>query len=52
MRFARLSTSYGLYYLKLEQQMYEHARDLEFEEAAHLRDRIRHIQVSNPGMAD
>jgi excinuclease ABC subunit B len=37
---------------ELEQQMYEHARDLEFEEAARLRDRIRHIQLSNLGMAD
>jgi excinuclease ABC subunit B len=37
---------------KLEEQMYEHARDLEFEEAARLRDRIRHIQLSNLGMAD
>jgi excinuclease ABC subunit B len=37
---------------KLEEQMYEHARDLEFEEAARLRDQIRHIQLSNLGMAD
>jgi excinuclease ABC subunit B len=28
----------------LEQQMYQHARDLEFEQAAQLRDRIRHIR--------
>jgi excinuclease ABC subunit B len=37
---------------KLEQQMYEHARDLEFEEAANLRDQIRHIQLGNLGLAD
>ena len=37
---------------KLEEQMYEHARDLEFEEAARIRDQIRHIQLSNLGMAD
>jgi excinuclease ABC subunit B len=29
---------------KLEQQMYEHARNLEFEEAARLRDDIRRLQ--------
>jgi excinuclease ABC subunit B len=37
---------------KLEGQMHEHARNLEFEEAARLRDQIRHIQLSNLGMAD
>jgi len=37
---------------KLEQQMYEHARDLEFEEAASLRDQIRHIELGNLGLAD
>jgi excinuclease ABC subunit B len=37
---------------KLEQQMYEHARNLEFEEAARLRDRIQHIQLGNLGVAD
>ncbi|MCP5416455.1 MAG: excinuclease ABC subunit B [Chromatiaceae bacterium] len=29
---------------QLEQQMYQHARDLEFEEAARIRDRIRQLQ--------
>jgi excinuclease ABC subunit B len=29
---------------KLEKQMYEHARNLEFEEAARLRDKIRAIR--------
>lgn len=31
----------------LEQQMYQHARDLEFEEAGRLRDRIREIKELN-----
>ena len=37
---------------QLEQQMYKHARDLEFEEAARLRDRIHHLQAGNLGLAD
>jgi excinuclease ABC subunit B len=36
----------------LEQQMYEHARNLEFEEAANLRDKIKHIQAGNLGLTD
>ena len=32
---------------KLEQQMYEHARNLEFEAAARLRDEIHHLQQSS-----
>ncbi|MBC7989958.1 MAG: UvrB/UvrC motif-containing protein, partial [Luteimonas sp.] len=28
----------------LEQQMYQHARDLEFEEAARVRDQIRQLK--------
>ena len=35
---------------KLEKQMHQHARDLEFEEAAKLRDRIRLIQERNLGL--
>jgi excinuclease ABC subunit B len=35
---------------RLEQQMYEHARNLEFEEAAQLRDRIRQMEMANLGM--
>jgi excinuclease ABC subunit B len=35
---------------RLEQQMYAHARNLEFEEAARLRDQIRHIEMANLGM--
>ncbi len=37
---------------KLQKQMHEHARNLEFEEAARLRDQIRHIQESNLGLVD
>ena len=29
---------------KLEKQMYEHSRNLEFEEAAHVRDEIERIK--------
>jgi excinuclease ABC subunit B len=37
---------------QLEQQMYTHARDLEFEEAARIRDQIRHLQAGNLGLPD
>ncbi|MGB5177682.1 MAG: excinuclease ABC subunit UvrB [Gammaproteobacteria bacterium] len=37
---------------QLEQQMYAHARDLEFEEAARVRDQIRHLQAGNLGVPD
>jgi excinuclease ABC subunit B len=37
---------------KLEQQMYEHARNLEFEEAARVRDQIRTIRESNLGLME
>ena len=37
---------------QLEKQMYQHAQNLEFEEAAKVRDRIRHIQESNLGLVD
>ncbi len=37
---------------QLEKQMYEHARNLEFEEAARVRDQIRHIQESGMGLVD
>ena len=30
---------------KLEKQMYQHARNLEFEEAARIRDRIRELEA-------
>ena len=35
---------------KLEQQMMQHARDLEFEEAAKIRDQIEHIQYTVLGV--
>jgi excinuclease ABC subunit B len=35
---------------KLEKQMYQHAQNLEFEEAARVRDQIRHIQETNLGL--
>ncbi len=37
---------------KLEEQMYRHARDLEFEEAAKLRDQVRHIRKYGLGLPD
>ena len=37
---------------ELEQQMFKHAQDLEFEEAARLRDEIQHIQEQNMGLLD
>ncbi|MGI9321094.1 MAG: excinuclease ABC subunit UvrB [Thiogranum sp.] len=36
---------------KMEKQMYQHAQNLEFEEAARVRDQIRRIQESNLGLA-
>jgi excinuclease ABC subunit B len=36
---------------KLEKQMYEHARNLEFEEAALLRDRLEEIKQLTLGPA-
>ena len=35
---------------RLEREMYEHARNLEFEEAARLRDEIRRMEERNLGM--
>jgi excinuclease ABC subunit B len=37
---------------KLEQQMHKHARDLEFEQAAQLRDEIRRIQAIDLGLPE
>ena len=37
---------------QLEQQMHRHARELEFEEAAHLRDEIRRIQEIDMGLPE
>ena len=37
---------------QLERQMYKHARDLEFEEAARIRDQISRIRHSGLGLVD
>ncbi len=37
---------------QLEQEMHKHARDLEFEEAAKLRDRIRRLQEVDMGLPE
>ena len=37
---------------KLEKQMLRHARDLEFEEAARLRDEIHRIREEGLGLSD
>ncbi|MFT7457883.1 MAG: excinuclease ABC subunit B [Planctomycetota bacterium] len=37
---------------QLEEQMYRHARDLEFEEAAKIRDEIKRIQISGLGIPE
>jgi len=37
---------------KLEQQMIQHAKDLEFEEAANVRDQIQHIKSVNLGIVN
>ncbi|MGE0371708.1 MAG: excinuclease ABC subunit UvrB [Gammaproteobacteria bacterium] len=37
---------------QLEKQMHRHARDLEFEAAARIRDQIRAIQAANLGLAE
>lgn len=37
---------------QLEQQMYEHAQNLEFEEAARLRDQIKRIQEAGMGLVE
>ena len=36
---------------KLEEQMYQHARDLEFEEAARLRDEINRLKMDGLGLS-
>jgi excinuclease ABC subunit B len=37
---------------RLEKEMYRHARDLEFEDAARLRDQIRHLKKGSLGLSD
>ncbi len=36
--------------MQLEELMYRHARDLEFEDAAKLRDEIKQIQIFGLGL--
>ena len=36
---------------KLEQKMLKHAQNLEFEEAAHMRDQIKRMQEGNMGIS-
>jgi excinuclease ABC subunit B len=38
--------------VKLEKQMLRHARELEFEEAARIRDEIRRIRLEGLGLPD
>ena len=48
--YARLSPAQLAKKLKaMEDAMYQHARDLEFEEAARVRDEIKHLKVQYPG---
>ena len=48
--YASLNPSQAAARLKvLEQQMYQHARDLEFEDAARLRDQIRRLKEASLG---
>jgi len=37
---------------KLEEEMYQHARDLDFEAAAKLRDEIRQLNINSLGLVD
>ncbi len=37
---------------KMEEKMYQHARDLEFEEAAQVRDEIHKMQINGLGLAN
>ena len=37
---------------RLEKQMFEHAKNLEFEEAARLRDKVREMQALNLGLGE
>ena len=52
-RYEAMSPEKRLQHIKqLEQQMHKHARDLEFEQAAQLRDEIRRIQAADLGLPD
>ncbi|MHB8472026.1 MAG: excinuclease ABC subunit UvrB [Gammaproteobacteria bacterium] len=53
LEYAKLSPTQLIQKIKkLEQQMYKHARDLEFEAAARLRDEIRKVQKYGLGMPE
>ncbi|HKK14711.1 MAG TPA: excinuclease ABC subunit UvrB [Gammaproteobacteria bacterium] len=53
LEYARLSPEQVVQRVKqLEQQMYAHARNLEFEEAAKLRDQINRLQESGLGLPE
>jgi len=44
-KYSDLSPEHGMKLVKkLEQKMYQHARDLEFEEAARIRDEVFHLK--------
>ena len=50
--YARLDASQAAAKLReLEQKMYQHARDLEFEDAAQVRDQIRRLKEATLGGA-
>src|SRR5579859_2084243 len=52
-RYEAMSPEKRLKLIKqLEQQMHKHARDLEFEEAARLRDQIRRLQEIDMGLPE
>ncbi len=52
-KYEAMSPQKRLQHIKqLEQQMHKHARDLEFERAAQLRDEIRRIQAVDLGLPD
>lgn len=53
MRYAAMSpTQLAQKISELEKKMYQHAQDLEFEEAARVRDDIARVQASAMGMAE
>jgi excinuclease ABC subunit B len=53
MRYAGMSPAQLAKHIsELEKKMYQHAQDLEFEEAARVRDEIARVQASAMGMAE
>ncbi len=52
-QYANMSVESAMKEIKhLEERMYQHARDLEFEEAARIRDEIKHVQTEILGLPD